>query len=94
MADLIRAMGAPIGPPVKDKLGSPSTESEDGGGDIAELAAELELDEADGPSTNGNNLNIFLLQFLPFLKSYGSLMIKVSVKPCWPRRRLNGTTAV
>lgn len=53
MADLIRAMGAPIGPPVKDKLGSPSTESEDGGGDIAELAAELELDEADGPSTNG-----------------------------------------
>ncbi|KAF9413307.1 hypothetical protein HW555_008423 [Spodoptera exigua] len=53
MADLIRAMGAPIGPPVKDKLGSPSTESEDGGGDIAELAADLELDEADGPSTNG-----------------------------------------
>ncbi|VVC99599.1 unnamed protein product, partial [Leptidea sinapis] len=52
MADLIRAMGAPIGPPVKDKLGSPSTESE-GGGDIAELAADLELDEADGPSTNG-----------------------------------------
>lgn len=54
MADLIRALGAPIGPPVKDKLGSPSTESEDGGGDIAELAADLELDEADGPSTNGN----------------------------------------
>lgn len=54
MADLIRVMGAPIGPPVKDKLGSPSTESEDGGGDIAELAADLELDEPDGPSTNGN----------------------------------------
>ncbi|XP_072938428.1 ras GTPase-activating protein 1 [Epargyreus clarus] len=53
MADLIRAMGAPIGPPIKDKLGSPSTESEDGGGDLAELAADLELDEADGPSTNG-----------------------------------------
>ncbi|KPJ15776.1 Ras GTPase-activating protein 1 [Papilio machaon] len=53
MADLIRAMGAPIGPPVKDKLGSPSTESEDGGADPAELAADLELDEADGPSTNG-----------------------------------------
>lgn len=53
MADLIRVMGAPIGPPVKDKLGSPSTESEDGGGDLAELAADLELDEADGPSTNG-----------------------------------------
>ncbi|OWR44571.1 ras gtpase activating protein [Danaus plexippus plexippus] len=53
MADLIRAMGAPIGPPIKDKLGSPSTESEDGGGDIAELTADLELDEADGPSTNG-----------------------------------------
>lgn len=49
MADLIRAMGAPMGPPV----GSPSTESEDGGGDLAELAADLELDEADGPSTNG-----------------------------------------
>lgn len=54
MADLIRLMGAPIGPPVKDKLGSPSTESEDGGGDIAELAADLELDETDAPSTNGN----------------------------------------
>lgn len=55
MADLIRTnMGAPIGPPVKDKLGSPSTESEDGGADQAELAADLELDEADGPSTNGN----------------------------------------
>ncbi|XP_050349896.1 ras GTPase-activating protein 1 [Nymphalis io] len=53
MADLIRAMGAPIGPPIKDKLGSPSTESEDGGADIGELAADLELDEADGPSTNG-----------------------------------------
>ncbi|KAI5651600.1 SH2 domain-containing protein [Phthorimaea operculella] len=53
MADMIRAMGAPIGPPVKDKLGSPSTESEDGGGDIAELAADLELDETDGPSANG-----------------------------------------
>ncbi|XP_059056111.1 ras GTPase-activating protein 1 [Achroia grisella] len=53
MADLIRGMGAPIGPPVKDKLGSPSTESEEGGADLAELAADLELDEADGPSTNG-----------------------------------------
>ncbi|KAL4710967.1 hypothetical protein ACJJTC_017932 [Scirpophaga incertulas] len=53
MADLIRAMGAPIGPPVKDKLGSPSTESEDGGGDIAELAADLEIYEPNGPSTNG-----------------------------------------
>lgn len=58
MADLIRAMGAPIGPPVKDKLGSPSTESEDGGGDIAELAADLELDEPDGPSTNGKFITI------------------------------------
>ncbi|CAG9790861.1 unnamed protein product [Diatraea saccharalis] len=53
MADLIRGMGAPIGPPVKDKLGSPSTESEDGGGDIAELAADLEIYEPNGPSTNG-----------------------------------------
>ncbi|XP_063368030.1 ras GTPase-activating protein 1 [Cydia amplana] len=51
MADLIRAVGVPNGPPVM--LGSPSTESEDGGGDLAELAADLELDEADGPSTNG-----------------------------------------
>lgn len=58
MADLIRAMGAPIGPPVKDKLGSPSTESEDGGGDIAELAADLELDEPDGPSTNGKFITL------------------------------------
>lgn len=55
MADLIRSMGA-LGPPVKDKLGSPSTESEDGGGDVAELAADLELDEPDGPSTiNGKS---------------------------------------
>lgn len=53
MADLIRAMGAPIGPPVKDKLGSPSTESEDGGGDIAELTGDLEIYEVNGPSTNG-----------------------------------------
>ncbi|CAH2982219.1 unnamed protein product [Chilo suppressalis] len=53
MADLIRAMGAPIGPPVKDKLGSPSTESEDGGGDIAELAGDLEIYEPNGPNANG-----------------------------------------
>lgn len=64
MADMIRAMGAPIGPPVKDKLGSPSTESEDGGGDLAELAADLELDETDGPSTNGINRPIHLNHFI------------------------------
>lgn len=66
MADLIRAMGAPIGPPIKDKLGSPSTESEDGGGDLAELAADLELDEADGPSTNGDK-QFIVLRYLYFL---------------------------
>lgn len=66
MADLIRSMGAPMGPPVKDKLGSPSTESEDGGGDIAELAADLEIYEANGPSTNGKSL----------FKLYLSLLIK------------------
>lgn len=66
MADLIRAMGAPIGPPIKDKLGSPSTESEDGGGDLAELAADLELDEADGPSTNGK-IQFLILSYLCLL---------------------------
>lgn len=57
-------MGAPIGPPVKDKLGSPSTESEDGGGDIAELAVDLELDEPDGPSTNGNKPETILIKYI------------------------------
>lgn len=35
----------------KDKLGSPSTGSEDGGGvDLAELVQELDHDEFDGPT--------------------------------------------
>lgn len=66
MSDLIRNTGAPIGPPVKDKLGSPSTESEDGVGDLAEMAADMELDEADGPSTNGlyNITFVLIYRFL------------------------------
>lgn len=52
MADLIR-MGFGI---QKDKLGSPSTGSEDGGGlDLGELVQELDQDEFDGPlMPNGN----------------------------------------
>lgn len=34
----------------KDKLGSPSTGSEDGGVDLAELVQELDHDEFDGPT--------------------------------------------
>lgn len=42
----------------KDKLGSPSTGSEDGGGvDLAELVQELDHDEFDGPTIlNGMTL--------------------------------------
>lgn len=49
MAELIRMQ--------RDKLGSPSTGSEDGGGgiDLADLAPELDHDEFDGPATlNGD----------------------------------------
>lgn len=60
MADMIRAtLGGPIVPPVKDKLGSPSTDSDDGGGDIAEMAADLELDETDGATANGKTPLLF-----------------------------------
>lgn len=50
MADLIR-MGGIVSIP-KDRLGSPSSGSEDGGGgvDLADLAQELDQDEFDGPA--------------------------------------------
>lgn len=50
MADLIRVGGSSMMTTQKDKLGSPSTGSEDGGGgvDLAELAQELDHDEFDG----------------------------------------------
>ena len=35
----------------RDKLGSPSTGSEDGGVDLVELAQELDPDEFDGANT-------------------------------------------
>ncbi|XP_026463003.1 ras GTPase-activating protein 1 [Ctenocephalides felis] len=55
MADLIRMMPGGMGAIPKDKLGSPSTGSDDGGGiDLADLAVELEPDELDGPSVNGD----------------------------------------
>ena len=50
MADLIR-MGGFLGIQ-KDKLGSPSSGSDDGGGggmDLTELVQELDHDEFDGP---------------------------------------------
>lgn len=49
----------------KDKLGSPSTGSEDGGGvDLAELVQELDHDEFDGPTI----FNGMLPVLLPFRK--------------------------
>lgn len=43
----------------KDKLGSPSTGSEDGGGvDLAELVQELDHDEFDGPTVLNGTLNL------------------------------------
>lgn len=56
MADLLR-MGGVMGIQ-KDKLGSPSTGSEDGGGiDLAELVQELDHDEFDGPALpNGKRI--------------------------------------
>lgn len=54
MAELIRPAPVSAGGLFKDQLGSPSTGSEDGGGpDLADLAADLDLDEVDGPNTNG-----------------------------------------
>lgn len=44
----------------KDKLGSPSTGSEDGGGvDLAELVQELDHDEFDGPTVLNGTWNTF-----------------------------------
>lgn len=42
----------------KDKLDSPSTGSEDGGVDLAELVQELDQDEFDGPPILNGNLNV------------------------------------
>lgn len=48
MAELLRMAG--LMSAHKDKLGSPSTGSEDGGGvDMGDLAQELEQDEFDAP---------------------------------------------
>lgn len=70
MADLIRmgAAGGGVMVMQRDKLGSPSTGSEDGGGgggggviDLADLAPELDQDEFDGPATlNGESLFFYI----------------------------------
>lgn len=59
MAELMR-MGGIVSIP-KDRLGSPSSGSEDGGAavDLAELAQELDQDEFDGPPLiNGKKFNL------------------------------------
>lgn len=62
MAELVRPAPVSAGGLFKDKLGSPSTGSEDGGGgDLADLAADLDLDDVDGPSANGYFINIYLI---------------------------------
>lgn len=67
MADLIRPMVSTGSGFSKDKLGSPSTESEDGGtNDIADLAADLDLDEVDRPSANGE----YIYSLRSFIFSY------------------------
>lgn len=55
----------------KDKLGSPSTGSEDGGGvDLAELVQELDHDEFDGPTVmNGIVMSLTLLSWLDSLST-------------------------
>lgn len=61
MADLIR-MGGIVGIP-KDRLGSPSSGSDDGGVgvDLADLAHELDVDEFDGPLlVNGAYVRIYI----------------------------------
>lgn len=60
MADLLR-MGGVFGIQ-KDKLGSPSTGSEDGGGlDLGELVQELDQDEFDGPLMANGKLAFFFV---------------------------------
>lgn len=51
MADMMRMSGSgALGGFQRDKLGSPSTGSEDGGGiDLGDMAQELDQDEFDGP---------------------------------------------
>lgn len=65
MADMMRMSGSggAIGGFQRDKLGSPSTGSEDGGGiDLGDIAQELDQDEFDGPTTlNGRILFVFIL---------------------------------
>lgn len=59
MADMMRMSGSgALGGFQRDKLGSPSTGSEDGGGiDLGDIAQELDQDEFDGPvAFNGRNL--------------------------------------
>lgn len=57
----------------RDKLGSPSTGSEDGGGgiDLADLVPELDQDDFDGPTTL-NGMSTFVL----FLKIHTHYFIK------------------
>lgn len=71
MADLIRmgAAGGGVMVMQRDKLGSPSTGSEDGGGgggggiDLADLAPELDHDEFDGPATLNGESVFFIFYF-------------------------------
>lgn len=62
MADLIR-IGAHMGMQ-KDRMGSPSSGSEDGGAaiDLADLAHELDQDEFDGPPLIGGKYNLYEIE--------------------------------
>lgn len=68
----------------RDKLGSPSTGSEDGGGiDLADIAQELDQDEFDGPATlNGMDSLIIGLSPVVFLLLLRSLsFFTISLAP-------------
>lgn len=98
MAELIRPAPLPMGGLFKDKLGSPSTGSEDGGGnDLADLTVDLDLDEVDGPSTNGTSYpysykhSIILFIFISFLGERQAILAPPESE--WYHGRLDRYTA-
>lgn len=69
----------------RDKLGSPSTGSEDGGGiDLADIAQELDQDEFDGPATL-NGMDSLIMGLSPVV--FFTVAPFVIIFPHFPRTR-------
>lgn len=97
MADMMRMSGSgALGGFQRDKLGSPSTGSEDGGGiDLGDIAQELDQDEFDGPvAFNGRVLVVISYFKTRLYGNYFSLFLQVIGQQLLLPRKASGTMAV